>query len=198
MKIMDITTPAQPIQKAGVSVGWNIETLFPYQDKMFIGSQNGMYVYDISDPINPTLLSNFWHATSCDPVVVDGNYAFITLRGGNFCGENDNELNVVDISNLTNPVLVKEYDLDEPYGLGIDENTLFVCDGDSGLKIYNKEDVLTIDQHMLARYNNINAYDVIPYNDILMLIGSDGFYQYDYSNIDSIFLLSYIPVSSTK
>jgi hypothetical protein len=51
---------------------------------------------------------------------------------------------------------------------------------------------------MLARYNNINAYDVIPFNNTLMLIGSDGFYQYDYSNLDSIFLLSYIPVSSAK
>jgi len=41
---------------------------------------------------------------------------------------------------------------------------------------------------------NNYAWDVIPFNGILMMIGSDGFYQYDYENIRNIIFLSKIPV----
>jgi len=81
-----------------------------------------------------------------------------------------------------------------PYGLGIDDNILFVCDGDAGLKIYNASDPLTIDENMLAHFPDIQAYDVIPINGILILIGEDGIYQYDYQDIENIQLLSIIDI----
>jgi hypothetical protein len=39
------------------------------------------------------------------------------------------------------------------------------------------------------------TYDVIPYNGLLMMIGADGLYQYDYSNLQSIEQVSFIPVN---
>jgi len=35
---------------------------------------------------------------------------------------------------------------------------------------------------------------VIPNNGVLMMIGEDGLYQYDYRDIENIELLSVIPV----
>ena len=38
--------------------------------------------------------------TSCDPVVVQGDYAFVTLRGGTECQGFSNQLDIIDISTL--------------------------------------------------------------------------------------------------
>jgi hypothetical protein len=40
--------------------------------------------------------------------------------------------------------------MSEPYGLGIDDSVLFVCDGAAGLKIYNASDPMAITDHKLA------------------------------------------------
>ena len=64
-----------------VNVGsWNVETIFPFKDKLFIGSQNGMFVYNINNADNPSLVGQFSHVQSCDPVIADDDYAYVTLR----------------------------------------------------------------------------------------------------------------------
>ena len=196
LKVIDITDPTDLSLIRTLYLSWNIETLFPSGNYLFIGSQNGMLIYDISSPSNPTFVSDYWHITSCDPVVVEGNYAYVTLRSGNLCGETSNQLDVIDISNIENPVLVKSYPMNEPFGLGIDNSTLFVCDGSAGLKIYDASDVEDIANNIIATFPNIDTYDVIPLNDVLMLIGDDGLYQYDYSNLTDIQLLSSITISN--
>jgi hypothetical protein len=82
-----------------------------------------------------------------------------------------------------------------PHGLGIDGNTLFICDGNDGLKAFDITDVNRIDEHMLIHDQDINATDVIPFENVLMMIGTGGIYQYDYSNPQNITLLSTLPVN---
>lgn len=194
MHIFSITVPETPVFKKDFNAGWSIETMFTVGDKMFLGSQSGMRIYDISIPNSPLYVADFWHMTGCDPVVVSGNYAYITLRGGNNCGNNVNQLVVVSIENITKPVELKTYPMEGPYGLGIDGKTLFVCDGDAGLKVFDVSDPMTINKHLLARYPDIQTYDVIPINGLLILIGDDGLYQYDYTNVQDIRFLSKIGV----
>jgi len=161
---------------------------------LFIGSQTGMYVYSLQNPAQPEFISEFRHASSCDPVVVEGNFAYVTLRGGNLCGAIESQLDVIDISTIEKPEFVKSYPMEEPYGLGIKNNVLFVCDGNAGLKIYKADDAMKIDSNMVASYPDINAFDVIPLQDVLIMIGIDGLYQYDYSDLNNITLLSHIPI----
>ncbi len=194
LRLFNIADPADPKPDKEMYVGWNIETLFPYEQKLFLGSTTGMYIYSLADPSNPEFISIFRHASSCDPVVVEGNLAYVTLRAGNLCGDITSQLDVIDITDLTEPKLLKEYPMEEPYGLGIDSNVLFVCDGDAGLKVYNAVDPLVIDQHMIARYEGINAWDVIPLGNVLIMIGTDGLYQYDYTDPEHIKELSVIPI----
>jgi hypothetical protein len=104
-------------------------------------------------------------------------------------------LSVVNVIDITLPKLVKTYPMYNPHGLGKDGNLLFICDGQAGLKIYNCSDVLHITDNLVYNYANINAFDVIPIGDVLVLIGEDGLFQYDYSNIRNISLLSTIPVT---
>lgn len=194
IKVFNIENNADPLYSNLVNIGWGIETLFPYKDKLFIGSQSGMFIYSLSNPFIPEYISEFSHMTACDPVVVQDNYAYVTLRGGNLCGAIASQLDVIDISNIQKPQLIKTYAMEEPYGLGIDSTTLFVCDGNAGLKIYNATDPYAISQNLLVAYPNINAFDVIPLGDVLLMIGSDGLYQYNYSSLENIKQISYIPI----
>ncbi len=194
LRLFAISTPADPIMVKELYIGWNIETLYPYENKLFLGSTTGMIIYSLEDPSNPLFISQFSHATSCDPVVVEGNYAYVTLRAGNLCGDIKSQLDVIDITDIHNPVQIAEYEMEEPYGLGIDDTLLFVCDGAAGLKIYNAADPKKIDQHKLAQYEDIHAFDVIPLGDVLVMIGTDGLYQYEYSDPGNIHQLSVIPI----
>ena len=190
LKLFNINNIEQPAFEKNVSVGFGIETIFPYKNKLFLGSNMGMYIYDISFAANPQLLSNYRHIYSCDPVVVDDNYAYVTLHStDSWCGRFTNELQIIDISDPTNPWQVKSYDMINPLGLGVDSTTLFLCD--EGLKIYNISNVYNIE---LKHYFNINAYDVIPIDGLLMVVGSDGLYQYRYEN-DTIQFLSKIGIT---
>jgi hypothetical protein len=198
LRLFTVSTPSNPSMVKEMYMGWNIETLFPYENKLFLGSTTGMYIYSLADPANPMFISQFRHASSCDPVVVSGDYAYVTLRAGNLCGDINSQLDVIDIKDLQNPVLLKEYPMEEPYGLGIDDSLLFVCDGSAGLKIYNAADPLAIDEHKIARYKDIQAFDVIPLGEVLVMIGTDGLFQYDYSDPGNIRELSVIPISSLQ
>ncbi len=194
LHLFDVSDASNPEFFKQIPISWQIETLFPYNQMLFIGSQTGMFVFSLQDPAHPEFISQFRHATACDPVVVEGDYAYVTLRGGNLCGAIESELEVIDISEIEYPKLLKAYPMKEPYGLGIENNVLFVCDGKDGLKIYNAEDPLAIDKNALAHYKDIHAFDVIPLGEVLLMIGEDGLYQYDYSDLNNIKLLSHIVV----
>jgi len=194
LRLFNISDADNPVMESESYIGWNIETIFPYDQKLFIGTQTGMLIYSLSDPSDPEYISEFNHASSCDPVVVEGDYVYVTLRAGNLCGDNESQLDVIDISNIQSPQLLKEYPMTEPYGLGIDDSILFVCDGNAGLKIYDASDPMTIADNKLAEYPEINAFDVIPLGDVLLLIGTDGLFQYDYSDLENITQLSFIPI----
>ena len=163
---------------------------------MFLGTQSGMIVQSLEVPERPSLIGTFSHMTSCDPVKVKGDLAFVTLRGGTICrGGTVNQLDVIRMSNgYSKFELLKSYPMYGPQGLGIDDDLLFVCDGDAGLKIYNSADPLAISNNMIASFPFINAYDVIPVNNYLFMIGDKGFMLYDYSNIQNIKQIGFIPV----
>lgn len=192
MYAVDIGIEQQPEKKSGQHVAWDIETIFPYEDKLLIGARSGMHIYGLSAPENPEWISTYAHIRSCDPVVADGDYAYVTLRSGTECEGFSNQLEVLDISTISSPSLLKVYPMHNPHGLGVDGDALFICDGNEGLKIYNAEDKKDIDNNLIRHYKNIHAFDVIPFNGVLMLIGEDGIFQYDYSDLSNITLLSHL------
>jgi hypothetical protein len=198
MQLFDISNEAVPQKGQKIHMGWGIETIFPYEDKLFIGSTNGMHIYDNSNPTNPLHLSTYEHVNSCDPVVVNGDLAWVTLRSGNFCAGFTNQLEVINISNARSPKHVKTYPMQNPHGLGIDRSTLFLCEGEYGLKVFDIEDHLKVDQNLKEHFTGHDAFDVIPLGTTLLLIGKDGLYQYDYSDLNEMKLLSKIPVVRTN
>lgn len=188
LNAINISNATQPTVANKLSVGWNIETIYPFKDKLFIGSQTGMFIYSLSNPTQPTYISGFSHARLCDPVIADDDYAYITLHAGTFCQGTQNELDIVKISNLASPTLVKQVNLTKPQGLSKDGNVLFVCDDDAGIRVFNAADP---ENPILLQTIPLNAaYDIICNNRVAMVSAKDGLHQYNYSNINNIVKLS--------
>lgn len=190
LMVFDISNPAQPDSTAKINLGWGIETIFPYHDKLFIGSNTGMYIYDNSKPAQPQRMSVFNHARACDPVVVQGSRAYVTLRTGS-CGSAPNQLQIINITNLYFPELIKTYPMESPHGLSVYANVLSVCEGSRGLKSFDISNEKEMRQ--LQHIRDHHAFDVIQLSPgHLLVIGEDGFYQYDNSNPSDLQLLSKI------
>jgi len=195
IKVFDVAQ-ALPVLKNDVAVQWGIETLFPMDGSLFIGSNNGMLIYDISNPEAPAYRSTFSHATACDPVVVSEQVAYVTLRGGNNCNGFTNQLDVLDVSNLDNPTLIRSYPMDNPHGLSVVGNTLYLCEGSSGLKIFDVSNKNKVDDNLLDQVTGITAYDVIvlPPGNHVMVVGQTGLFQFDATDRNNLVQLSMIQI----
>jgi len=195
LKVFDISSPENPTYIRTVDVGFGIETIYTFKEYLFIGSTTGMYIFSLNMPDYPVQLSEFEHVTSCDPVIANDTYAFVTLRYNEVCrGFQDvKQINVIDITSITNPNLVRTYNTTSyPYGLDIDSNHLYVCHGDQGVIIYDINHMISSSSAVVGSIGGITAYDAIFYNNILFVVGESGFYQYDYSDISNITLISSI------
>jgi hypothetical protein len=188
----NINIPYEPKLTNTKQIGWNIETIFPFQDKLFIGSTSGMFIYNISDASDPTLVSQFSHVRSCDPVIADEKYAYVTLRSGTSCEGFTNQLEVLDISQLTQPSLLKTYQMTNPHGLAKDENLLFICDGKDGLKVFNAADVHNL--KLIKTIGGLETFDVIAFNNVAIVVAKDGLYQFNYSDSNNIRQISKITI----
>ncbi|MCS7019567.1 MAG: hypothetical protein RMJ87_10770 [Cytophagales bacterium] len=196
--VFSIRNPASPeLIGQKIPVGSDIETLFGYENRLFVGSQSGMYIFDATERVRPQLEGTYRHVRSCDPVVVEGQYAYVTLRNGSDCGGNVNQLDVIDISNPSRPQKIRTYAMKNPHGLGIDNGLLFICDGYDGLKVFDATNPRAIKQ--VAHFANIQTYDVIPdsHRKILIMVGGNKITQYDYRDPFKLSELSTLDLSST-
>lgn len=194
LKVINIAAAQHPVLSNSISLGWGIETLFPFKDKLFIGTNSGMLIYSVQNPVSPVKQGTFQHVRTCDPVIADDSIAYVTLHSGTKCQGFTNQLEVLNISNILSPSLIKTYFLTNPRGLSKDGNLLFICDGNDGLKVFNATNALSIVQ--IKQFIMAEANDVIAFNHIALVVAKDGLYQYDYSNAADIKLLSKMAVSN--
>ncbi|MBP6978944.1 MAG: hypothetical protein PHD61_08715 [Bacteroidales bacterium] len=193
MQQIDLSVADKPAKGPVFYLSRIAETVFIDGTFLYIGTQTGMLLYDIKQPSWPVYVAAYDHFQSCDPVVVDQGIAYVTMRSGNRCGGWQNQMDVLNVSDPKYPILIKSYPMAEPFGLGIDHKTLFVCDGSAGLKIYDVSNPSAIDDHLIKIYPGIQARDVIPLNGILIMITTTGIVQYDYSDLNNIVEISKIP-----
>lgn len=179
LNVFNVMDQLQPVKVNSVPIGFNIETLFSFKDYLYIGSQNGMFIYSVENPENPTYLSDVQHFTACDPVVANYTHAFVTLHANIGCGNTINVLETYDVTDVLNPVLISSRNLTRPIGMGLYQNYLFVCDDE--VKIF---DVADPENSVLIHSLNRNAFDMIIYDNLLILIGEDGLFQYDLDEND--------------
>ncbi|MBN8566145.1 MAG: hypothetical protein J0M25_05360 [Flavobacteriales bacterium] len=181
LNVFNISNPTQTFFDKSIYMtewlgGGVFETLFKQKEFLFIGSTNGMYIVNAFDEFNPFFVSGFSHATACDPVVVHANTAYITVRGGSTCGAIEDQVNVIDITNIENPTLISTYLLSQPYGLGIRNNVLYVC-ADGNLNVF---DATNSAELVLQNTYNDQVKDVIALDTHLIAVGTNKIVQYNY------------------
>lgn len=192
---MPITGSGQVGNSVETALPWGIETIFPYKDYLFVGANNGLHIVDINTPTSPSHVSTFQHANACDPVVVQNDIAFVTLRSGNDCQGFTDQLEVIDVKDILKPKLLHSFKMDNPHGLAVDGQDLFLCEGRHGLKVFDIEDISRIPSNLRSHLKGFDAYDAIAiHGKSLLVIGKDGFRQYDYTDPANLKLLSNIPV----
>lgn len=186
-------TNAVLVSKITPNNGAILETIHVAAAKqmLFLGTTTGMLIYNIANPASPQLLSYYRHVRSCDPVIVKGDYAFVTLRGGTTCGGTLNQLEVIDISNPASPQTVTVRTMNSPKGLDYNNNDLLVCDGESGLQWFDITD--PTNPSAVKQFTGIDGYDIITQGSRFILIGNTGLFQYNINGTDAE-LLSQIPI----
>lgn len=191
LNVFNITTTDNPVFVNRAFIGFNIETLVSYKDYLYIGSRNGMFIYDTANPEAPSQLSAVQHFTACDPVIANDTHAYVTLDSSAGCGNNISALQIYDVNSVTKPILISQRNLIAPKGLGLYGNYLFVCDDE--VKVF---DVSDPENSKLVHSINVNVFDVIIFNNHLILVGTDELNQYslDDSDISNTKLLSKISV----
>ena len=182
--LFSIAEDYRPSRFARLDTGTQAETLFQLNDLLFVGSTTGMLMYDVSSPSNPDYINSINHFRSCDPVVADTDYAYVTLRGGTNCFTETNELQIIAISDPQNLEVVSRQVMFNPHGLAIHEDFLIVCDGGAGLKVLNVED--RVNPEVVTTESIPFAYDIIVDYPNAVVVGEGVIYQYNLSTLPEI------------
>ena len=179
-----LDNPAKPEFMSTSELPYGVETIFPSDDLLFIGSTTGLHIYSVENPLAPAYLSTFEHVRSCDPVVVQGDLAYVTMWGGSECGNQGDQLMVVDVSDPRNPSLVQETPMQNSHGLGIDGDRLFLCTGYGGIRVFS----LLEDGRLGPQVHEATGFAakdviVLPGQQRLIALGWEqaGIEQYDYT-----------------
>lgn len=176
----NIADPKNPVKTNTSALNFDMETIYPFKNKLFIGSKTGLYIYSIDSPAVPLKLGEAKHGRSCDPVVATDSVAYVTLKGNTICGPAEDGLYVHDIKNLFQPILKTTIKINTPEGLGLQDTTLYVCCNGNGLRIYNVSNpYIPVERKVLT---DANYKDVITYGNLLICYVTTGILLYDISN----------------
>jgi hypothetical protein len=182
LKVYSIADAANPVLKNTTPVGFEIETIYPFKDKLFIGSTSVVHIFSVDDPEHPQKLSTAISPQvlrRCDPVVAKDTVAYATLRTNGPCGGVQSIVAVYDIRDIAHPVQKNAYPVAEPYGLGYADNALYVCDNTS-LLVFDITNAY--DPKMIKTKNDGPYIDVIPYGNTLICWIKQGVVLYDIAN----------------
>lgn len=97
--VVDVRSPSLPVIYTSASTGGTIFDFFIYGNYLFVAAGSSAQIFDISDPVNPTLkgfINTFNYVLG---IAVSGNYMYLA---NNYQG-----YKVVDISNISSPVVIR-------------------------------------------------------------------------------------------
>lgn len=184
LRVFDISNPSLVQLKNSQLLGWDIEAIFPFRNKLFIASNTAMYLFNINNPEQPVQESYVQHLTGCDPVVANDSVAYLTIHGGNRCGSNINELQVYDIRNVAYPQFITRIPMNRPMGLGMKDTVLFVCDDQAGIRLFSISNPYAPRTMYVVAGDAV--HDVIPMDTTLVGMMPQGLAIYDIRNLNQV------------
>ena len=94
------------------------------------------------------------------------------------------EIRLFDIIDISSPELITTVAMDNPKGMALDGDLLFVCEKSDGLKIL---DISTPAQpKQMYHFEGFETYDAVATGTSLLIVGGSNLYEYDYSDPTNI------------
>ena len=190
LAILDITNPESfdldTHFKSGLA-----EKLQVINDIAFIANGfTGLTILDSSNPNEITHISNYQTSDTALDVIIDSTTAFVAV--------NENGVEIIDVSNLTEPELLSQ--IDTEYGkirtlAKKDNNLYFGGEDEYCIYAYNIED---LENPQLLQTIPVNdfSFDLTIYDDYLYLAGYWGGLQiFDISDSENVVELCSYPLS---
>ena len=137
LTVFNIADPRAPVQCGSLQTFYLVYSMVVRDSFAYLGTEsNALYVVDIADPTNPTLLSTFFGPWGPNPqlhMAIDGDYLYIAhLSSG---------LRILDISNPIAPAEVGVYDVPTAcLGVAVREGYAYLAHGNGGLRIVDVHD----------------------------------------------------------
>ncbi len=193
ISILDIADASNPIPITRNTIPYNIDTIAAYENYLYIGSSNKIYIYDKTNPTNLENPTVFTNAQSCNPIAISNNVAYVLFNVDSTCGFSDrSKLEVIDISDIESPKLIMTEPMWSPSAIAIDNNKLFVCEGKQGIKVFDinqTDDNGTIEiqlNRIDAKGEEINCYDLIAHQNNLIISDDTNILQFDYTSFPMV------------
>jgi hypothetical protein len=179
-----LAEPNKPTFKHSMFIGAaNAETLHGSGEHLFVGMDNGMLVVSLADPAEPKIKARVGHFVARDPVVVEGDKAYVTLRGER------NVLQIYDVARMESPIHIATYPMSSPFGLAAARGRAFICDGSRGLVTLDVSEPSAVRE--TANLSDNICFDALVNESSLITTGATGLHQYSLSGATPT-LLSHI------
>jgi len=128
------------------SAGATVYSLSGKGDRLYVGTNNAIKVYDISDPISPVLVSSFSTSSRVNDLEVYGDTLFAATNNGLY------KLDASDSDELTQILFISAF-LNSQYKVEVYDGKLYVGD-DNGIKVRDLETM-----SVLTSVNNGSVLD---------------------------------------
>jgi len=186
VNLYSLSDPTQPAleQTYTSEDDLQLETISTYKaDMLIIGTNQGTFFKDHSVPGELDDVDFSELITSCDAIITQGNYMYVTIRSGQACSSinnssNANKLLVYNTLQASQPVLEKSISINEPYGLDINGDQLFICN-DQGLLEF---DITTPSSPVQTGDYSQPCNNIIATEDPMILTDDTGIRMIEYAN----------------
>ncbi|MFW9854390.1 MAG: LVIVD repeat-containing protein [Candidatus Thorarchaeota archaeon] len=181
LTVINSTDPSNPIIISDSTEGyaWDIEIQqnIVYVSSGLFGNTAGLLILNATDPANLLLISSYSTKGDITSVEVKGDLAFLA--------DYDNGLIVLDISNVSNPILKGEFSGPENDGISyveVVDDLVYSTSWGSGLRIWNVSESTEISK--VADYSQGETYFSIRVFDDYAFLGgmNDGLIVLNVSN----------------
>jgi hypothetical protein len=172
------------------------ETIFNYNDLLFVGTRSNMLIYKIQRDGKPGFFRSFQHETDCDPFVANDQLAFTSINASTTCSSNStNELFITKTQEgyqFIPPDKLASHPMTSPLGLGLRDDILYLCEGAAGLKVieYQRNGQIKVLHH----YKDVHALSVTVLSERLCVVTPTALLLYAYKTNQGLELVSKIPI----
>jgi len=186
LTVLDIQDPTNPQILQVIELDNAPEALTYSPPVLAVSGRTGLIFISVADPKNPEIISSFQPDSQCqyvfptfvswyfsDPLVIQGDIAYRTV-GWEICNQGANippEMQIIDLSNLAEPLLLDRLPMNDPQGITILGNYLYIADGCDGVKVIdisNPEDptlVRTLNTNECVKDLILNHFDLYTLGD---------------------------------